>query len=239
MGAASSVSDRCVYAGVVEHSVYVHPQARGPGHRAPAPGRPDHLHRGRRDLDHPVRDLPREHRQHRPAPGGRFPHRRHPPAHRPAPRPLAGRPAHRTTQPSYLGAAPGRGDIPSWTRSLIPSLIQLRPPWFTSALPAVPPQVADGDDPRRTPTHRLGKRVGGNPSRVRISYPPRGVVCDETAAGWRRGRESPSSAEERRSSDPPFSQRQSGLAVTHQHLDAHVVGARVKVGPYPAGHLIG
>jgi phosphinothricin acetyltransferase len=29
--AASSVSDRCVYAGVVEHSVYVHPDARGQG----------------------------------------------------------------------------------------------------------------------------------------------------------------------------------------------------------------
>ena len=29
--AASPVSDRCVYAGVVEHSVYVHPGARGQG----------------------------------------------------------------------------------------------------------------------------------------------------------------------------------------------------------------
>jgi phosphinothricin acetyltransferase len=29
--AASAVSDRCVYAGVVEHSVYVHPAARGQG----------------------------------------------------------------------------------------------------------------------------------------------------------------------------------------------------------------
>lgn len=29
--AVSSVSDRCVYAGVVEHSVYVHPDARGQG----------------------------------------------------------------------------------------------------------------------------------------------------------------------------------------------------------------
>ncbi|MFF9339673.1 MULTISPECIES: GNAT family N-acetyltransferase [unclassified Streptomyces] len=29
--AASAVSDRCVYAGVVEHSVYVHPGARGRG----------------------------------------------------------------------------------------------------------------------------------------------------------------------------------------------------------------
>ena len=31
---------------------------------------------------------------------------------------------------------------------------------------------ADGSGPVRTPTCRLGKRVGGNPSRVRISYPP-------------------------------------------------------------------
>ncbi len=31
--AASPVSDRCVYAGVVEHSVYVHPDARGRGIR--------------------------------------------------------------------------------------------------------------------------------------------------------------------------------------------------------------
>ncbi|KJY30526.1 phosphinothricin acetyltransferase, partial [Streptomyces sp. NRRL S-444] len=29
--AASAVSDRCAYAGVVEHSVYVHPAARGQG----------------------------------------------------------------------------------------------------------------------------------------------------------------------------------------------------------------
>ena len=29
--AASAVSGRCVYAGVVEHSVYVHPAARGQG----------------------------------------------------------------------------------------------------------------------------------------------------------------------------------------------------------------
>ncbi|HEY3867987.1 MAG TPA: GNAT family N-acetyltransferase [Actinocrinis sp.] len=29
--AATSISDRCVYAGVIEHSVYVHPDARGRG----------------------------------------------------------------------------------------------------------------------------------------------------------------------------------------------------------------
>ncbi len=37
--AASRVSDRCAYAGVVEHSVYVHPAARGPQRRLrPAQG---------------------------------------------------------------------------------------------------------------------------------------------------------------------------------------------------------
>ena len=44
--------------------------------------------------------------------------------------------------------------------SLIRSLIQLRPPGFTWPLSAVPTQVADGDDRRRTRIHRLGKRVG-------------------------------------------------------------------------------
>jgi hypothetical protein len=33
-------------------------------------------------------------------------------------------------------------------------------------------QVTDRTDPPRTHVHRLGKRVGGNPSRVRISYSP-------------------------------------------------------------------
>jgi hypothetical protein len=54
-----------------------------------------------------------------------------------------------------VGRAP-RGEV----RSLIPSLIQLRPLGFTWPLSAVPPQVADGNDLQRTRTHRLGKRVG-------------------------------------------------------------------------------
>ena len=69
--AASAVSGRCVYAGVVEHSVYVHP----------------------------VRDLPGEHRQSGPAPGRRVPRRRHPGTHRPALRPLARRRPDRASQP--------------------------------------------------------------------------------------------------------------------------------------------
>ena len=75
--AACAVSDRCVYQGVVEHSVYVAPAARGRGSGPPA-RRPDQLHRGGRDLDHPVRDLPRERRQPAPARAGRVPRGRHP-----------------------------------------------------------------------------------------------------------------------------------------------------------------
>ena len=40
--------------GVVEHSVYVHPAARGQGIGRALAGRADRLHRGGRDLDHPV-----------------------------------------------------------------------------------------------------------------------------------------------------------------------------------------
>jgi hypothetical protein len=72
--------------------------------------------------------------------------------------------------------------------SLIRSLIQLRPPGFTWPLSAVPTQVADGDDRRRTRIHRLGKRVGGNPSRVRISYPPPALTSRTSepahCSGW-------------------------------------------------------
>ena len=50
--AVSSVSARPVYAGVVEHSVYVHPRARGQGARPGPAGRAHRLHRGGRDLDH-------------------------------------------------------------------------------------------------------------------------------------------------------------------------------------------
>ena len=97
--AVSAVSDRCVYAGVVEHSVYVYPGARRQGVGRTLLDAPHCLHRGRRDLDHPVRDFPRERRQCSPAHGGRLPRRRNPGARRPASRALAWRPAHRATKP--------------------------------------------------------------------------------------------------------------------------------------------
>ena len=82
--AVSPVSARPVYAGVVEHSVYVDPAAQGRGV-------------GRALLDALIAsteaagiwtiqsgDLPGEHRQPRPAPRGRLPRRRHPRTRRPA-----------------------------------------------------------------------------------------------------------------------------------------------------------
>ena len=84
--AASAVSSRCVYAGVVEHSVYVHPAARGRGI-----GR----HHGRwRDvilierrspalLPAPGQDRPQQpHAEHQPGHAGGHGHRRHPPDRR-------------------------------------------------------------------------------------------------------------------------------------------------------------
>ena len=58
--AVTPVSTRQVYAGVVEHSVYVDPAAQGRGAGLGAARRADPLHRGGRDLDHPVRRLPGE-----------------------------------------------------------------------------------------------------------------------------------------------------------------------------------
>ncbi len=82
--AVSAVSTRAVYAGVVEHSVYVDPAAQGRGV-------------GRALLEALIvsteaagiwtiqsGDLPREHRQPRPAPSRRLPGGRYPRAHRPA-----------------------------------------------------------------------------------------------------------------------------------------------------------
>ena len=110
--AASAVSGRCVYSGVVEHSVYVHPAARGQGTgrallaaliaSTEAAGIwtiqsgifPENtaslaLHRGRR-----------------------VPCRGHPGAHRPASRALARRRAHRAPQPGRVAC--GRREVSGW-----------------------------------------------------------------------------------------------------------------------------
>jgi L-amino acid N-acyltransferase YncA len=56
--AATAVSSRCVYAGVIEHSVYVHPDTRGRGIAAALLDALIGSTDGR-DLGHPIRDLPR------------------------------------------------------------------------------------------------------------------------------------------------------------------------------------
>ena len=65
VGGAQPVSDRCVYAGVAENSVYVDPDHRGHGVGAHAARRPGHRSRAAGHLDDPDRHLPREHRQRR------------------------------------------------------------------------------------------------------------------------------------------------------------------------------
>lgn len=100
--AVSPTSSRAVYAGVVEHSRLRRPRRPRPWRSPAAAGRADRLHRGRRHLDHPVRNLPREHRQSHPAPAGRLPRHRHPRAGRPAPRPVARRRPARAAQPRHL-----------------------------------------------------------------------------------------------------------------------------------------
>jgi hypothetical protein len=56
--------------------------------------------------------------------------------------------------------------------SLIPSLIRLRPDPFGSHHARRRAHVRDAPGLRRTLARSLGKRVGGNASRVRISHPP-------------------------------------------------------------------
>ena len=81
------------------------------------------------------------------------------------------RAAHRPARISWAGLA--RGSAPGLSPSLIRSLIRrssqasAKPRWLRSS------QVTDGPGRARTLGCSLGKRVGGNPSGVRISYPPR------------------------------------------------------------------
>src|SRR5262249_32677018 len=96
--AAGPVSGRSAYAGVVEHSVYVAPEARGRGVGGALDPGADRLHRGRRDLDHPVLHLPGEHRQPPPARAEGLPRGGHPRADRPPARPVARRGPGRAAQ---------------------------------------------------------------------------------------------------------------------------------------------
>ena len=63
--ALSPVSDRCVYAGVAENSVYIHPDHRGRGVGTDLLDALVVRRGARRLLDGPDRHLPGEHRQHR------------------------------------------------------------------------------------------------------------------------------------------------------------------------------
>ena len=58
--AATGVSDRCVYAGVVEHSVYVDPAGRWAGRGARVAPGARRVDGSGGHLDDPVRHLPRE-----------------------------------------------------------------------------------------------------------------------------------------------------------------------------------
>jgi GNAT superfamily N-acetyltransferase len=96
--AVSRVSARPVYAGVVEHSVYVDPSVHGRGVGTALLAALIASNRAGPHLDYPVRGLPRQRREPAPAPAGRLPHRRNPRTDRLSPRPLARRAADRTAQ---------------------------------------------------------------------------------------------------------------------------------------------
>src|SRR5262249_16180644 len=63
---------------------------------------------------------------------------------------------------------------PGTARCLVSVLVSFTPVRHSSPAVAGPAfwQVTDGGEPVRTPASSVGKRVGGNPSRVRISHPP-------------------------------------------------------------------
>ncbi|MEV4361831.1 GNAT family N-acetyltransferase [Nonomuraea sp. NPDC049625] len=94
--AASAVSARSAYAGVVKHSVHVHPGARRRGVGL-ALLRALFASTARGHLDDPVRHLPQRRRQPDPARSRRVPGDRRPRTHRPPPRDLAPRPASGST----------------------------------------------------------------------------------------------------------------------------------------------
>jgi hypothetical protein len=71
-----------------------------------------------------------------------------------------------------LAGQAGRSHCSRFGRSLIRSLIRLSSQTAADPRQLPPSQVTDGPGQSRTPGRTLGKRVGGNPSRVRISHPP-------------------------------------------------------------------
>ncbi len=80
-----------------------------------------------------------------------------------------------STQPSRTQRSP-RGTAGSaggrWSVGLSSGLIHTRPPGFSRPWATGSVAGQDGFERAWTPSSRIGKRVGGNPSRVRISYPP-------------------------------------------------------------------
>ncbi len=162
---------RPVYPGVVEHSVYVHPAARGQGIGRALAGGADRLHRGGRDLDHPVEHLPGECRQRRPAPGRRVPRRGHPGTDRPAPRPLARHRAHRAPQPGPVTRrrAPGGQEVAA-RRGARRSTRRLSSARAASKLAGIAGRDRVGDGPvhRRGPAEFLVGHVADGDDQVAV-----------------------------------------------------------------------
>ena len=79
-------------------------------------------------------------------------------------------------QPAATDPRPGQSPLeyarPVSAGGLSSGLIHRRSARYADGRQAALSLAADGDEPARTRARRLGKRVGGNPSRVRISHPP-------------------------------------------------------------------
>lgn len=97
--AVSAVSSRPVYAGVVEHSVYVDPAYQGRGGGGDTAGCAGRLDGGGWDLDDPVGGVPGEHGEPGSARASGVPGDRGAGAHRLSSRPVAGHGADRAAQP--------------------------------------------------------------------------------------------------------------------------------------------
>ena len=85
---------------------------------------------------------------------------------------LADRPAAARPVLADLASRTHRSQPSRFSCSLIRSLIHLSSQVAADPRQLRSSQVTDGPGQSRTPGRILGKRVGGNPSGVRISYPP-------------------------------------------------------------------